>query len=71
MSHVFKKEIKILHETWDYQKARFWFGPIVTGVTVLFGIFAGINGAFIGFFYGIVAGLFLIHESLPVSKKVR
>jgi hypothetical protein len=71
MRHVITNEIKFLHETWDYKKARFWFWPIVVGITALFGIFAGINGLFIGFFYGIVAGLFLIHESLPVSKKAR
>ena len=66
-----KNEIQILHDSWDYEKARFWFWPIVFGVTIFFGLFDGIKGAFVGFFYGVVVGLFLIHESLPVNKKVR
>jgi hypothetical protein len=35
----------------------------------LFGFFAGIQGAFVGFFYGLVGGGFLLHESLQVKKK--
>jgi hypothetical protein len=38
-------------------------------VTLFFGLLAGIKGAFVGFLYGVVAGLFLIHESLPGDKK--
>jgi hypothetical protein len=37
--------------------------------TIGFGIFAGIQGAFIGFFYGLVGGGFLLHESLQKKKK--
>jgi hypothetical protein len=64
-----KNEIQILQDSWDYKRARFWFWPIVFGVTIFFGLFNGIKGAFVGFLYGVVAGLFLIHESLPVNKK--
>jgi hypothetical protein len=35
----------------------------------LFGFFGGIQGAFVGFFYGLVGGGFLLHESLQVKKK--
>ena len=66
-----KNEMKILPDSWDFKKARFWFWPIVIGITILFGLFDGIKGAFVGFLYGIVVGLFIIHESLPVNKKVR
>ena len=66
-----KNEMKMLYDSWDFKKARFWFWPVVTGITVFFGLFDGIKGAFVGFLYGIVVGLFIIHESLPVNKKVR
>jgi hypothetical protein len=52
-----------------FKRARFWFWPIVLSVTICFGYFAGIQGAFIGFFYGLVGGGFLLHESLQKNKK--
>jgi hypothetical protein len=52
-----------------FKRARFWFWPIVLGFTILFGFFAGIQGAFIGFFYGLVGGGFLLHESLKVKEE--
>jgi len=71
MSNDIRNEIQTLHDSWDLKRAKFWFWPIVFGMTILFGFFAGIQGAFVGFMYGLIAGLFLIHESLPVNKKVR
>ena len=59
----------ILRNGWNYKKARLWFWPIVSSFTVLFGFFSGTKGAFVGFMYGIIAGLFLIHESLPGNIK--
>jgi hypothetical protein len=38
---------------------------------MFFGFFAGIQGAFVGFFYGLAGGGFLLYESLPENKKVR
>ena len=64
-----KNEIQILHDNWEYKRARFLFWPIVFGVTIFFGLFDGIKGAIVGFLYGLIGGLFLIHESLPVNKK--
>jgi hypothetical protein len=52
-----------------FKRAKFWFWPIVLGVTIFSGFFAGIQGAFIGFFYGLVVGGFLLHESLQVKKR--
>ena len=52
-----------------FRRARFWFWPIVLSVTICFGLFAGIQGAFVGFFYGLVGGGFLLHESMKVKKK--
>jgi hypothetical protein len=52
-----------------FKRARFWFWPIVLSVTICFGFFAGIQGAFVGFFYGLVGGGFLLHESMQVKKK--
>jgi hypothetical protein len=57
-----------LHGTWNYDRARLLFWPVVTGVTIVFGLFDGVKGALIGFLYGIIAGLFLIHESLHSDK---
>jgi hypothetical protein len=71
MLSAIKNEIQILHDSWDYKRARFWFWPIVFGLTFFLGLLNGIKGAFAGFMYGIITGLFLIHESLPVNKKVR
>lgn len=48
--------------------ARLLFWPVVTMVTIVFGLFDGVKGALIGFLYGIIAGLFLIHESLHSDK---
>ena len=64
MTTEMKNEIKILHASWDYKRAIFWFLPIVIAVTIFFGLLAGIKGAFVGSLYGVIAGLFLIHESL-------
>ncbi len=52
-----------------FQKAKIFFLPVVTGVTIIFWLTNGIKGALVGFMYGIVAGLFIIHESLQVNKK--
>ena len=58
-----------LEKSQAFKRARFWFWPIVLSVTIFFGFFAGIQGAFIGFFYGLAGGGFLLHESLKVKKK--
>jgi hypothetical protein len=60
---------ELLEDSPAFKRAKFWFWPIVLSVTICFGIFAGIQGAFIGFFYGLVGGGFLLHESLRVKKK--
>jgi len=69
MTEYLHEGIQILHRRWNYEMARLSFWPIVSGFTALFWLFNGIKGALVGFLYGIVAGLFLIHESLPVNKK--
>jgi len=66
-----KNEIPIWNDSWDPKRARFWFWPIVICFTMFFGVFAGIQGAIVGFFYGLAGGGFLLYESLPVNKKVR
>jgi hypothetical protein len=66
-----KNGIRIFHDRWDFEKAIFWFLPIVIGFTIVFGFFAGVKGAFVGFFYGLTSGGFLIYESLPEDKKER
>jgi hypothetical protein len=60
---------ELLEDSPAFRRAKFWFWPIVLSVTICFGIFAGIQGACIGFFYGLVGGGFLLHESLRVKKK--
>ena len=64
-----QKNMQILNDSAEFKRARFWFWPIVIGVTIFFGLFDGITGAFVGFLYGVVAGLFLLHESLREDKK--
>lgn len=71
MSGNIKNEIQILRDNWNPKRARFWFWPIVICFTVVFGLFSGIQGAFVGFFYGLAGAGFLLYESLPVNKKVR
>jgi len=71
MSGDSKNEMPVWHDNWNFQRARFWFWPIVICFTIFFGFFAGIQGAFVGFFYGLVSAGFLLYESLPVNKKVR
>ena len=53
----------------DFKKARIMFWPIVIGVTLFFGYFDGIKGAFVGFLYGVAGGLFLLHERSRCHKK--
>jgi uncharacterized membrane protein len=60
--------IQILRSRWSYERARFWFLPIVFGFTMFCGILNGTKGAIFGFMYGVIAGLFLIHESLRENK---
>jgi hypothetical protein len=60
---------EMLNNSPEFKRARFWFWPIVISVTIFFGFFAGIHGAFVGFFYGLVGGGFLLHESWQVKKK--
>jgi hypothetical protein len=64
-----RNDIKILNESSGFKRARFWFWPIVFGVTIFFGLFDGIKGAFVGFLYGVAGVLFLLHESLRGNKK--
>jgi hypothetical protein len=64
-----QKYIQVLNNRSKFEKAKFWFWPIVFGCTIFFGFINGIKGAFVGFMYGIVAGLFLIHESLDEKKR--
>jgi hypothetical protein len=52
-----------------FKRARFWFWPIVVSFTIFFGFFAGLQGAFVGFFYGLVCGGLLLHESLKVKEE--
>lgn len=67
MSSESKNEIPIRYDSWNLKKARFCFWPIVICFTIFFGLFAGIQGAFVGFFYGLVGAGFLLYESLPVK----
>ena len=60
---------KLLEDSPAFKRAKFWFWPIVLSVTLFFGLFAGIKGAFVGFFYGLAGGGFLLHESLQKEKK--
>jgi hypothetical protein len=62
-------EIHILNESAEFRRAKFWFWPIVFGGTIFFGFFDGIKGAFVGFLYGVVGGLFLLHESLRGNRR--
>jgi Mg2+/citrate symporter len=64
-----RKYIHVLDNRSKFQKAKFFFLPVVTGVTIIFWLINGIKGAIVGFMYGVVAGLFIIHESLQVNKK--
>jgi len=67
MSGIIKNKKQIMHDSWNFQRARFWFWPIVISFTLFFGLFAGLQGAFVGFFYGLVGAGFLLYESLPVK----
>jgi hypothetical protein len=64
-----RKDIQKLPASTEFRKAKYWFWPVVFGFTMVFGVFDGIKGAFVGFLYGVAAGLFLLHESLRGDKK--
>jgi len=61
-------ETQVSQNNPGFERAKLLFLPIVAGVTLFFGFFYGINGAVVGFMYGLVGGLFVLHESLPVKK---
>ncbi len=63
------KDIQKFHHSSGFKRAKYWFWPVVFGFTMVFGVFDGIKGAFVGFLYGVAAGLFLLHESLRRDKK--
>jgi hypothetical protein len=62
-----KTENWIFNDNGKYRRAKLLFVPIVVGVTISFWLSNGINGAMVGFGYGLIGGLFLIHESLAVN----
>jgi hypothetical protein len=64
-----RKDIQYLNDSMEFQRARIMFWPIVVGVTLFFGYFDGIKGAFVGFLYGVAGGLFLLHERSRCNKK--
>ncbi len=61
-------EMQVSQNNPEFERAKLLFLPIVAVVTLFFGFFYGINGAVVGFMYGLIGGLFVIHESLPVKK---
>lgn len=64
-----RKNIQVLHESAGFTRAKLLFWPIVFGITIFFGFFDGLKGAFVGFLYGVAAGLFLLHENCRKVKK--
>jgi hypothetical protein len=64
-----RKEMQNFHDGTDFNRAKLMFWPIVVGVTLFFGYFDGIKGAFVGFLYGVAGGLFLLHERSRCNKK--
>lgn len=58
----------IFNYSGKYRRAKLLFVPIVVSVTIFFWLSNGINGAMVGFGYGLIGGLFVIHESLNVNK---
>ena len=63
-----KNASRVFRDNKKYRRAKLLFVPIVVGVTMFFWFFEGLEGAMVGFGYGILGGLFLIHESLAVNK---
>ena len=63
-----RNETRIPHYNPGFERAKLLFFPIVAGVTLIFGFFYGIKGAIVGCMYGLVGGMFVIHENLPVKK---
>ena len=63
-----KNASRVFRDNKKYRRAKLLFVPIVIGVTMFFWFFEGLEGAMVGFGYGILGGLFLIHESLAVNK---
>jgi len=63
-----KSKTQVSRDNKKYRRAKVLFIPIVAGVAIFFWFFEGLEGAMVGFGYGIVGGLFLIHESLPVNN---
>ena len=63
-----KSKTQIFKDNGKYHRAKLLFVPIVVSVTISFWLFEGIEGAMVGFGYGIIGGLFLIHESLTANK---
>ncbi len=64
-----RKDMQNLNDSTDFKRAKLMFWPIVVGVTLFFGYFDGIKGAFVGFLYGVAGGLFLLHERSRCNKK--
>jgi hypothetical protein len=64
-----RKDMQNFQEVTDFNRAKLMFWPIVVGVTLFFGYFDGIKGAFVGFLYGVAGGLFLLHERSRCNKK--
>jgi len=57
-----------LEDSPEFKRAKFWFWPIVIIITIFFGFFAGIQGAFIGFFYELVGGGFFSMKVCRIKK---
>ncbi len=64
-----RKDMQNINDSTEFTRAKLLFWPIVIAVTLFFGFFDGIKGAFVGFLYGLAGGLFLLHERSRCNKK--
>ena len=64
-----RTDVQNVNSSKEFNRAKLMFWPIVVGVTLFFGYFDGIKGAFVGFLYGVAGGLFLLHERSRCDKK--
>ena len=68
MSTDIQYEMQIMHDSWDYKRAKFWFWPIVICFIIFFGFLPALKGQLLVYSTGSLAEDFF---SMKVCQQIK